>query len=62
MAIDANNLGQILQEKGDLEGAREQTERALRIVEKCYGSGNPTTETIRENLAAITRARVARSE
>ena len=41
VARDANNVGQILQDKGDLDGALPYTERALKIDEKVYGRYHP---------------------
>ena len=56
VASDANNIGQILQDQGDLEGALEWTKRALAIVETTYGKGNPRTRLVARNLEAIKEA------
>jgi hypothetical protein len=51
VARDADNMGQILGAKGDLEGAQEQTERAPPILEKHCGANNPQTQTVRHAAA-----------
>lgn len=56
VAIRANNIGQILREKGDLEGALRYTERALRILQKVYGPDHPLTKAAVANLALLERA------
>ncbi len=42
VAIDLNNLAGVLQDQGDLAGARERFERALEIDEAAYGPDHPT--------------------
>jgi hypothetical protein len=51
VTIGANNIGQILQAKGDLDGALRYTQRALAIDEKVYGPEHPTVA-IRANNSA----------
>ena len=50
VATIANNLGQILQARGDLAGAQRQTERALQIFRNVYGPDNPRTISLQEAL------------
>lgn len=50
VAIRVNNLGLVLQDLGDLAGARAHFERALAIAEKAYGPDHPTVVAIRDNL------------
>ena len=57
VARDTNNIGQILQAKGDLDGELSYTERALRIFESSYGSDNPSTKTVAANLEPIKQAK-----
>jgi hypothetical protein len=40
VATDVNNLGSVLQDLGDLDGARKAFERALKIDEGAYGLDN----------------------
>ena len=56
VATDANNIGTILQDQGDLAGALEYTRRALRILQATYGPENPQTKIVARNLAGIERA------
>ena len=53
VAIDANNIGQILEAKGDAEGALSYIQRALRILEKSYGPNHPTTKQAAAGLERI---------
>ena len=53
MARDANNLGQILKTKGDLDAAQRHTERALEIRQKVFGPDHPSTRTTAESLRYI---------
>lgn len=53
---DVNNIGQILKGKSDLDGALFYIERALRILEKCYGVDHPDTKTVTKNRDAIKKA------
>jgi len=53
VAIRANNIGTILNAKGDLGGALRYTERALRIFQTTYGPDNPQTRIVVANLAAL---------
>jgi hypothetical protein len=48
-----NNLGAVLQQLGDLKGARAQFERALAIDEASLGSDHPSTLTIRDNVVRV---------
>ncbi len=57
VAIYASNMGQILKDKGDLEWAQKQIERALKIFENHYGLNNPQTRIVRDNLDGIIRAK-----
>jgi hypothetical protein len=56
VATDANNIGQILKEQGDLAGASEYTRRALRIFQATYGPENPQTKRAARNHAEIEEA------
>jgi hypothetical protein len=53
VAIRLNNLASVLQDQGDLAGARQRFERALAITEAALGPDHPSTRTIRDNLAAL---------
>ena len=48
VAADANNIGMILQDKGDLDGALEYTQRALRIAEKACWAGPTSRSPLRK--------------
>ena len=54
-AIRANNIGQILQAQGDLDGALSYARRALAICTKFLGPDHPNTRTAAGNLAGIER-------
>jgi hypothetical protein len=54
VGIWRNNLGLVLQDLGDLPGAREQFERALTISEAALGPDHPTVRTMRGNLDSVT--------
>jgi hypothetical protein len=43
----------VLRALGDLAGARDQYEQALRIDEAAHGPDHPQTRTIRANLASL---------
>ena len=43
----------MLQDLGDLAGAREAFERALGICEAMLGADHPNTRLVRENLASL---------
>jgi tetratricopeptide (TPR) repeat protein len=49
-------LGRVLQAKGDLEGARTYTQRALEILEATYGRDHPLTKNVAGSLKAIKQA------
>jgi tetratricopeptide (TPR) repeat protein len=53
VAIDLNNLGQLLQDLGDFDAARPLLERALQIKEKSLGPDHPSTILGRDNLALL---------
>ncbi len=55
VASFANNIAMILQDQGDLDGARELLPRALRILQRTYSPDNPTTQIIAGNLARLPR-------
>jgi hypothetical protein len=50
---DRNNLAVLLQDQGDLAGARPLHERALAISERVLGPDHPDTERSRNNLADL---------
>jgi Flp pilus assembly protein TadD len=52
-ATSLNNLGYLLQDMGDLVGARPYYERALLISEAKLGKEHPTTKIVRGNLADL---------
>jgi tetratricopeptide (TPR) repeat protein len=56
VAIDANNIGLILKDQGDLAGALPYHRRALRILQTTYGPDNPSTKRASENLALLEQA------
>jgi Flp pilus assembly protein TadD len=51
-----SNLGLVLQDLGDLEGARVQVERALAISEAALGPDHPTVAALRDNLSGALQA------
>jgi tetratricopeptide (TPR) repeat protein len=53
VARDANNIGRILQDQGDLPGALKYTQRALAIGEKAYGSDHPNVAIVASNIGRI---------
>ncbi len=56
VAIDINNLGSVLQDLGDLNGARECFERALKIDEATFGPNHPDVARDVNNLGAVLQA------
>jgi Flp pilus assembly protein TadD len=56
MAVRLSGLGLLLQDLGDLEGARVQLERALAVGEAALGPNHPTVTTIRGNLGSLLQA------
>lgn len=48
-----NELGFHLHSVGDLDGARQHYERALRIFTDTFGPDHPNTQTVRRNLDAL---------
>ncbi|MGA2781500.1 MAG: tetratricopeptide repeat protein [Smithella sp.] len=52
-----NLLGQILQAKGDLDGALKYTERALKSDEKVYGLDHPKVAIDANNIGTILQAK-----
>jgi tetratricopeptide (TPR) repeat protein len=53
VAIRVNNLGNVLQDLGDLEGAKAHFERALQILREFLGDEHPTTKLVRGNLESL---------
>ncbi len=53
VAIDVNNLGSVLQDQGDLEGARRCAGRALAIFESRLGKDHPNSILARSNLRML---------
>jgi Tfp pilus assembly protein PilF len=51
VAIRVSNLGSRLRELGDLDGARDHFERALRIDEAAYGPRHSRTRNVAADLA-----------
>ena len=49
----ANNLGLVLKDQGDLEGAKSCFERALKIFEKRLGKDHPYAVLVRKNLKPL---------
>ena len=56
LASIVSNLGQVLQDLGDLEGARENTERALKMGEAAYGPDHPSVAIRLNNLGTVLKA------
>jgi len=52
-AWSLRNLAMLLSDQGDLAAARPMLERALGILERGFGPGDPNTVIVRENLAAL---------
>ncbi len=53
VAVDINNIGIFLKEKGDLDSALDYTKRALKITEKVFGPENPMSATDASNIGQI---------
>ena len=53
IARDVNNLGLVLQNLGDLTGAREAFERALGISEKFLPADHPKIRIVQESLERL---------
>lgn len=53
MAIRVNNLGSVLQDLGDYDGAKAAYERALKIWEQVYGSEHPQVAKGVNNLGMV---------
>ena len=53
MATDVNNLGRVLQDLGDLAGARAAFERALAIDEAAFGPDHPNVAIRVNNLGMV---------
>lgn len=53
VATDANNIGGILQDQGDLVEALAYMERALAILKKVSGPKHPDTQTVAANLDSV---------
>jgi hypothetical protein len=51
-----NNLGGVLRDLGDLDGARTQLERAVQIGEAALGPDHPTAGTLRDLLQDLPKA------
>jgi tetratricopeptide (TPR) repeat protein len=55
LAIDSSDVGQTLQEQGDLDGAFNYTERALNILKRLFGMDHPSTRRVARNLEQVKR-------
>ena len=53
VARDVNNLGLVLRDLGDLDGARATYERALQIRREFLGDDHPLTVKVRNNLNSL---------
>ena len=53
VAVRLNNLGGVLQDLGDLNGARAYYERALTIIERAWGSQHRSLAVVRGNLGLL---------
>ena len=53
MARDVNNLGSVLQDLGDLDGAGRAFQRALTIDEKAFGPNHPSVAIYVNNLGMV---------
>jgi tetratricopeptide (TPR) repeat protein len=51
--LKQNNLGRVLKDLGDLQGAKKHFERALKIDETALGPDHPQTTIIRQNLERL---------
>jgi hypothetical protein len=56
VAVSVNNLGEVLRELGDLEGALVNYQRALTISEAALGPDHPTVGTVVNNVGLVLRA------
>jgi hypothetical protein len=52
-AMSLNNLASLLQDQGDLAGARPLYERALALYERALGPDHPSTNRVRRNLTGL---------
>ena len=52
---EPNNLASVLRDQGDLAGARERFERALKTDEAAYGPDHPMVAIGLNNLAGVLR-------
>ena len=50
VAIYANNLGGVLKDLGDLQGAKSCYQRALKILQKNLGDDHPKAKIVQNNL------------
>jgi len=53
VATKVNNLGSVLKDLGDLAGARQCCERALKIDEAAYGADHPSVARDVNNLGSV---------
>ena len=53
VATDVNNLGGVLKDLGDLDGARAAFERALRILRQCLPPEHPNIRIVEGHLQAL---------
>jgi hypothetical protein len=60
VATDSNNIGLILEDKGDLDGALTYTQRALRIFMDNFGPDNPAIKRVAINVQRITETKEAK--
>jgi tetratricopeptide (TPR) repeat protein len=52
-----NNLALVLDEKGDYDGALEEYEKSLAIIESVFGTNHPITATVYDNIGRVLRAK-----
>ena len=53
VAVSYNNIGVVYKNKGDLENALVQYQKALEIRTRVFGSDHPAFATSYQNLAAV---------
>jgi len=54
-ALSLNNMGMLLKDMGDYEGARPYYERALAIFEVALGPDHPNTRIVHDKRARLSR-------
>ena len=62
MATSFNNIGNVYEEKGDLENALVQHQKALEIRTRVFGSDHPEVAASKENIGLVFEKMTKKSE